>query len=78
MIGHFISPDLAMPTARRRSRENEALIPSRVSLSPSQVVAQALGLALTIGLAVAVCVQLLGPKVLVHLAGEKSKEVMYY
>ena len=47
-----------------------------MSLPPSQVVAQALGLALTIGLAVAVCVQLLGPKVLVHLAGEKSKEVL--
>ncbi|CAM9378413.1 unnamed protein product, partial [Laminaria digitata] len=41
-----------------------------------QVVAQALGLALTIGLAVTVCVQLFGPKVLVHLAGEKSKEVL--
>lgn len=46
-------------------------------MSPSQVVAQALGLALTIGFAVAVCVQVLGPKVLVHLAGEKSKEVTY-
>lgn len=40
-----------------------------------QVVAQALGLALTIGLFVAVGVQLLGPQVLVKLAGEKSKEV---
>lgn len=40
-----------------------------------QVVAQALGLALTIGLAVGVGVQVFGPTVLVHLAGEKSKEV---
>lgn len=41
----------------------------------SQVVAQALGLALAIGFVVATGVQLAGPRVLVRLAGEKSKEV---
>ncbi|CAM9472831.1 unnamed protein product [Scytosiphon promiscuus] len=41
-----------------------------------KVVAQALGLALTIGLAVGIGVQVFGPMVLLHLAGEKSKEVV--
>lgn len=45
-----------------------------VLLAP-QVVAQALGLALSIGFVVAAGVQLAGPRVLVRLAGEKSKEV---
>ncbi|CAM9150744.1 unnamed protein product [Ectocarpus sp. 12 AP-2014] len=40
------------------------------------VVAQALGLALSIGLMVAVGVQAFGPRVLAQLAGEKSKEVV--
>ncbi|CAM9851925.1 unnamed protein product [Ectocarpus sp. 6 AP-2014] len=41
-----------------------------------KVVAQALGLALSIGLMVAVGVQAFGPRVLAQLAGEKSKEVV--
>ncbi|CAM9697335.1 unnamed protein product, partial [Hapterophycus canaliculatus] len=41
-----------------------------------KVVAQALGLALTIGLAVGIGVQVFGPRVLLRLAGEKSKEVV--
>lgn len=47
---------------------------SAVCLVP-KVVAQALGLALAIGLAVGMGVQVFGPTMLVHLAGEKSKEV---
>lgn len=42
-----------------------------------KVVAQALGLALAIGAAVAMGVQVFGPAVLVQLAGEKSKEVSH-
>lgn len=41
----------------------------------SQVVAQALGLALGVGLIIVAGVQVLGPQVLVRLAGEKGKEV---
>lgn len=40
-----------------------------------QVVAEALGLALAIGLIVAAVVQLWGPQMLARLAGEKSTEV---
>ncbi|CAM9305520.1 unnamed protein product, partial [Choristocarpus tenellus] len=41
-----------------------------------KVVAHALGLALGIGLTVMATVQLLGPRVLVHMAGEKSKDIV--
>lgn len=51
------------------------ILVARSRTSPWQVVAQALGLALSIGLVVGAGVQLFGPRVLVHLAGEKSKEV---
>ncbi|CAM9212103.1 unnamed protein product [Sphacelaria rigidula] len=53
-------------TALAEGRKDEA----------QKVVAQAVGLALTIGFVVAAGVQLAGPQVLVRLAGEKSKEVV--
>lgn len=47
-------------------------------MSPRQVVAQALGLALSIGLVCTLVVQVSAPSVLVRLAGEKSKEVRHH